>query len=173
LEAPSREEAAKRLKEQRAFAAVAGKRHELDLEIATVAEQLGLMLQERGKLSEALRAHAEAFDLSIAEDALDEQRFDSLLEALPGDVGEKSTQWAARFCGVRAPGSLRCVVTGRAMLPETLAHNGVYQPGDVIYLAPNEAAEFAAKGSVKLPESYSPARAEQDANARLQSAAAN
>jgi hypothetical protein len=166
LEAPSREEASKRLKEQCAFAAVAGERFTLDSEMAAVVDQLRLMLQKRGALSEAMRKHAEEFDLRIAQDVLDERRFEALLESLPDDLGEKSRDWAAWFCGMRAPGSLPCTVTKAVTLPESLAHNGVHAAGDVIYLTPGRAAELAASGSVTLPAEYAPARAEQGEAAR-------
>lgn len=98
----SAEQSRARLEQQQQFAQLATDRLGKDREIDGLIKELCQKLLERNKLTADMREGGEALELTLAFDALDSDRFEKLLSALPDDVFDRSDSWQAWFLGKRA-----------------------------------------------------------------------
>jgi len=135
---PSEEEA--RTAQQERFAAMAAERLERDRKIDSAVAALSGMLQERAKLSARMAEACSAIELDFNDYV--SERFDSLLASPPDGLAEASEAWTARQFGERGRAKPYIVRDDCLLVPETLAHSGVYRFGETILLTDAEAAEL-------------------------------
>lgn len=130
-----------RLDQQARLAAMARERLEKDQEIDEAVNALRSLLQERGRLTAQMAEGASSIELDFS--SPDDQRFEALLASLPEAVVRQSQAWAAWFIGERADEKPYIVRDDCLVVPETLAHHGVYFFGETLRLTGEEAAELS------------------------------
>lgn len=133
-EQPSPESTRARAAHQEALAQLVEERLECDREAEKLLKQLRAKLDERAKLTAAIREHAQAVELGAD---LDAERFDRLLGLLPEGLAGQSQLWAEWLLGRRTD-SIRCRARTRLLLPETLPSAGIFELGEEVELAPEE-----------------------------------
>jgi hypothetical protein len=80
---------------------------------------------------------------------LDASRSAELLYSLPAELAETSKKWVDSFLG-RQRGKKPYTIGAKVfMLPETLAHHGVFQPGEIALLTDEQAALMPPEGGEK------------------------
>jgi len=172
---PTEEEA--RTAQQERVAAMVAERLERDRKIDSAVAALKTMLQERAKLSARMAEACSAIELDFNDYV--SERFDSLLASLPDGLAEASEAWKARQFGERVRAKPYIVRDDCLVVPETLAHSGVYRFGETILLTDAEAGELlrvdrpdpaanAFAPWLRLPPSISTIEAHEAATAKAE-----
>lgn len=139
---PSPSQQAARQKQQTLLARLAGERLAKDGQIGTKLSELRTLLQERQNFTDRMQEAARQIDLSLGKDGLDVSRYENLFSALPEELpSAKSAQWVAWFTGAGRKDVKAHVAPQRLVLPETLAHSGIYEAGEKVFLTAEEAAK--------------------------------
>jgi hypothetical protein len=135
---PSPVEVQARLIRQRNLAALAEGRQEQDEKVDRLLKELRQVLDDRAQLTAEMSSAAEALELAIPKDDLD-TRLEKLSASLPADLLAASERWHCWFLG--KPNGTRPyrICDEHLVVPETLAHNGLYHFGDTIQLTEGEA----------------------------------
>ncbi len=128
---PTPEAAAQREEKQKALAALAEERAGMDRQVSEALGQLRNLLKRRRAFTERMAVHAKNLEMDID---LDQARFDNLNSYLPATLLAQSETWVDWFLG-RQTGKVRAVCRGRVERRESLAHNGIYNLGDVVELS--------------------------------------
>jgi hypothetical protein len=117
-------------------------RLKLDRQVENALDSIRRLLEKREGLTAAMKELAVGLELKIAD--WDEARFGAIV-ALPEGILTASEQWTARLLGSKGNGMKPYVVCEEEglTLPETLAHCGVFQFGDVVWLTDEDARELA------------------------------
>lgn len=129
--APTPEAAAQREEKQKALAVLAEERAGMDRQVSEAFGQLSNLLKKRRAFTEQMADHAKNLEMDID---LDQARFDTLLNSLPATLLAQSESWVDWFLGRKA-GRVRAVCRGRLVRVESLAHNGIYNLGEVVELS--------------------------------------
>lgn len=119
-------------------------RGETDSKVDAAVTLLRQLLQDRAQQTAELAEAVRPLELALPPDGLDSQRFETLLGSLPEDIEVQSEKWAGHFTGRPKGGRPYVVRAEHLAVAETLAHNGIYGFGDVIFLAADEAQELLA-----------------------------
>lgn len=135
---PARLEA--RTEQQSRFVAMATERLALDRKIDGAVAALRAMLQERAKLTGRMAEACSPIELDFNDS--ETGRFEALAAALPDSLAEGSETWTARQLGQSRRTKPYIVRDDCLVVPETLAHSGVYFFGETIPLTDAEAAEL-------------------------------
>jgi hypothetical protein len=128
---PTPEAAAQREEKQKALAALAEERAGMDRQVSEALGQLRNLLKKRRAFTEQMADHANNLEMDID---LDQVRFENLISHLPETLLAQSESWVDWFLG-RKTGRVRAVCRGRVERRESLAHNGIYNLGDVVELS--------------------------------------
>jgi hypothetical protein len=107
-------------------------------EIDQRVEELRPMLSECNKDTEELERIADELDLHV-HGGFDSARYEKLAASLPKDLLEESERWCGWFLGKPKGGQRYIVRVQSLVLPESLAHHGVFVFGDSVYLNDQEA----------------------------------
>ena len=117
---------------QRKIVQIADERFAQDRLAQEALNALRGILQRRTELTAALAEAASSIDFTFERNGLDQQRFDALAESLPQEVAMSSEAWCEWVNGSRANTNPFIVRDECLIIPETLAHSGVYRFGDTI-----------------------------------------
>jgi len=139
---PTASQAEERAKHQRSLAKLARQRLHGDREISSVVEKLRALLNARHQLTDEMIEVAGKIDFSFKAGALDESRFDGLLEALADDVVAGSEQWTSWFFGREKGKKPYTVGKELFVLPETLASANVFRYNARVRLTADQAAQL-------------------------------
>jgi hypothetical protein len=148
---PTPEEVKRRAEGQARLARLATDRLEKDREIHGAIRKLRSLLEERGKLTTDIGRAADAIDMTVARDGLDQGRFEVLSGSLPSDLGEESEVWLRAFFGGRQHGTMSyTVIRGPLTFAESLASAEVYPTGSEVKLIQPEADKLFAEPRVRI-----------------------
>jgi hypothetical protein len=143
---PTPKRAKERAEGQARMARLATERLAKDELIAGAVKKLRSVLEERTKLTAEMMRGAAAIDLTLAQDGLDQSRFDVLAGSLPTDLQEKSEAWLRRFFGGSREGTKTyTVIRGPFTLPETLASVEIYSEDERVQLTREEGGRLLAE----------------------------
>lgn len=127
-----------RLIRQRELAALAERRQQQDRKVDVLLKELREALEERAYVTAEMSSAAENLELTIPKDDL-EMRLEKLSASLPADLLTASERWHCWFLGKQDGRKPYRVCEEHLLVPETLAHNGLYHFGDTIQLTEEEA----------------------------------
>jgi len=136
------EQAKKRALQQDQLSSLAAERLAKDREVESAADALRRILQERAQLTAKIASCADALEITLGADGLDTVRAEQLVSALPEQFAAESERWAAALHGTREGLQTYVVRAQVLVIPETLAHHGVYHRGEKIDLPEREAREL-------------------------------
>jgi hypothetical protein len=142
----------RRIEGLKAVGKLAITRTESDLAIERLLADLRRGLQERAETSRKMQEAGKEIELSTDWDT---ERYDQLLAILPETMLPASERWSAKFLGKREGTKEYVVRVDQLLLPETLAHSGVYFFGDIVRLLDDEARELLRE-NVRAPRSNAP-----------------
>ncbi len=148
---PSASEAAERAKHQNSLAKLARQRLHGDREISSVVEKLRGLLNARHQLTDEMIEVAGKIDFSFKTGALDESRFDGLLDTLADDVAAGSEQWISWFFGQEKGKKPYTVGKELFVLPETLASENVFRSNARVHLTADQARQLEETTRAPLP----------------------
>lgn len=116
---------------QHGLTAVIKERLALDRQVGEVVAQVNKLLKKRAALTGRMADRAANLEMKLE---LDQERFDTLANSLRSKVAAQSEIWSDWVFG-RQPAPVHAVVYDeRLVLPETLAHSGIYYQGEAVEL---------------------------------------
>jgi hypothetical protein len=121
------------------LATLTAERLKRDWRIDEMFANLDAELRERDAQTVEMAEIAATLEMKVN---LDQRRFDELHASLPEGVGAKSESWAGWFLGKPTDAKTYVVRDIQLVLPETLAHPGIYNRFDRVELYDEQAREL-------------------------------
>jgi uncharacterized phage infection (PIP) family protein YhgE len=147
LREPSPAEMETRAQHQKAVAALALERLEIDRTLAKTCLTLCGILEERAEITRRMSGILGEIELTPID--LDESRFDKLRKSLPEDLEGASAEWVDWFLGENQSGRIKTepyIVKDEVLyIDQTLASAGVFRRGEQVNLTEKQMAEIRSK----------------------------
>ena len=148
LENPSKAQKAARGKAQDALKRLLLARKEVDDRLDGLNAAMRGILETRAGSTAKITEVAGVLEFAPEVD-LDGSRFTELLFSLPVEITESSRKWLDAFLGTEKGKQAHIIGEKPFIVPETLAHCGVFLPGEQAFLTEAQAALLAADGPEK------------------------
>jgi hypothetical protein len=142
---PSPEERQVRAEHQKAVAALALERLEIDRALAKICLTLRGILEKREEMTRRMGGILGKVEFAPID--LDESRFDKMQKSLPENLAAASEEWVDSFLGENQSGRTEPYVVKEDVLyiEETLANAGVFRRGEQVALTAKQLVEIRSK----------------------------
>lgn len=148
LRNPPAAEMRQQQKVRRAMARSVMARLEVDRQADAGLTALLAILKIRSEMTAKIQEAAALLEFAPEVD-LDASRFAELLYSLPAELAETSKKWVDSFLGRQKGKKPYTIGANVFILPETWAHHGVFQPGEIALLTEAQAALMPPEGGEK------------------------